>query len=156
MASRRKHLVHAQQDLTLQPNQCVVRVLAPKGGNVFEVAFASAQTTMVSLPSRFNKLLYVKRGGYLIVETSPEATGAVTGFVVAVLYDDDVKALRRQGDWCVLGCCAAPHKPLSGHQNSTTSRQTMVMCSAPHATCPLIAAAVMMSCSDSLHSIIHS
>ena len=99
MASRRKHLVHAQQDLTLQANQNIVRVLAPKGGNVFEVLFPTSETTMVSLPSRFNKLLYVKRGGYLIVETSPEATGAVTGFVVAVLYDDDVKTLRRQGDW---------------------------------------------------------
>lgn len=71
---------------------------------MFQVAFPSGDTTSVTLPARFNKLLYVKRGGYLIVETSEEAAAsgvAVTGFVVAVLYDDDVKGLKKSGEWYV-------------------------------------------------------
>lgn len=71
---------------------------------MFEVALPSGATTSVTLPSRFNKLFYVKRGGYLIVETSEEAaasSAAVTGFIVAVLYDDDVKELKKMGSWWV-------------------------------------------------------
>lgn len=55
------------------------------------------------MPARFNKKLWVRRGGYLIIEDSPEAGtdgDAVTGTIVAVLYDDHVKELKRlPGVW---------------------------------------------------------
>ena len=61
------------------------------------------------LPAKFNKKLWLLRGGFLIVDMSDSAAAGnagVTGTVVAVLYDAHVKQLRRMGPgvWCVC-CC---------------------------------------------------
>jgi hypothetical protein len=58
------------------------------------------------MPARFNRKLWVRRGGYLLIEPSEAAAQddgtRVTGTIAAVLYDDAVKALRRMpGVWCV-------------------------------------------------------
>jgi hypothetical protein len=79
------------------------------------------------MPNKFNKMLWVKRGGYVIVEGGMNASaadsqpqpgrplqgqlqgqgaaaagengGKVTGTIVAVLYADHIKQLKKQGVW---------------------------------------------------------
>jgi probable RNA-binding protein EIF1AD len=57
------------------------------------------------MPARFNRKLWVRRGGYLVIEACPEAAqdagSRVTGTICAVLYDDAIKALKRRhpGVW---------------------------------------------------------
>ena len=62
-------------------------------------------TACVLLPARFNKRLWIKRGGYLVVTAppAPDAAaggGRLAGEVVSVLYAADVARLRRmEGVW---------------------------------------------------------
>lgn len=54
------------------------------------------------LPQRFNKKLWIRRGGYLLIEEGQAVGGdnKVTGTINAVLYDDHIKELSRlPGVW---------------------------------------------------------
>jgi len=71
-----------------------------------QVEYPDSRTTLVLMPAKFNKMLWVRRGGYLIVEESQDAQAdsgsRVTGTIVAVLYDEHIKQLRKiPGVWCV-------------------------------------------------------
>ncbi len=47
------------------------------------------------LPAKFNKKLWVKRGGFLVVEHGDVDSGeCVTGIIVSVLYEADVRHLK--------------------------------------------------------------
>ena len=47
------------------------------------------------LPAKFNKKLWVKRGGFLVVEHGDvDAEESVTGIIVSVLYEADVRHLK--------------------------------------------------------------
>jgi hypothetical protein len=54
------------------------------------------------LPAKFNKKLWVKRGGFLIVALGDAGgTQSVKGTIVHVLYEDDVRRLKSMPDvWC--------------------------------------------------------
>jgi len=55
------------------------------------------------LPAKFNKKLWIKRGGYIIVEEGDvDVQDKVTATIVKVLYEQDVKALKKlSGVWYV-------------------------------------------------------
>ncbi len=65
--------------------------------------FPDGRSTLCLLPAKFHKKLWVKNGNYLIVEDAPEAAGEgsrVTGQILAVLFADHVKQLKRmEGVW---------------------------------------------------------
>jgi len=90
--------------------QRIAMSLGSRGGNTMEVQFANGSSTLCLLPSKFNKKLWIRKGGLVVVEeTVLEATDAkVTGSIVHVLYPDQIKALRRRGvDIPDFGCAAA-------------------------------------------------
>jgi probable RNA-binding protein EIF1AD len=56
------------------------------------------------MPAKFNRKMWVRKGGYLIIEPSPEAEqdagSKVTGTIVTVLYEEHVKQLKKMaGVW---------------------------------------------------------
>ncbi len=67
-----------------------------------QVKLATGEQTLCMLPAKFNKKLWVKRGGYLIVEHGGVDGGeSVTGTIVSVLYEADVRHLKSlPGVWC--------------------------------------------------------
>ncbi|KAG2440229.1 hypothetical protein HXX76_004341 [Chlamydomonas incerta] len=81
------------------PGQAIVRALGSRGSNVIEVEFPDGRQTLVLMPAKFNKKLWVKRGGFVMVEDSAqaEADTKVTGTIVSVLYDDQIKQLQKMG-----------------------------------------------------------
>ncbi|PNW84714.1 hypothetical protein CHLRE_03g155800v5 [Chlamydomonas reinhardtii] len=84
------------------PGQAIVRALGSRGSNVIEVEFPDGRQTLVLMPAKFNKKLWVKRGGFVMVEDSAQAEGdtKVTGTIVSVLYDDQIKQLQKmEGVW---------------------------------------------------------
>jgi translation initiation factor IF-1 len=94
-------------------NEQIVRVVALRGSNLFEVRQADGTMAVTMLPTRFRKLIWVKRGDYLIVSageggeitTSDGKKGAVTSIVESILYKDQIKSLRAKGLWCVSPRC---------------------------------------------------
>ncbi len=79
------------------------RSLDWSNSHALQVETADGRQTLSMLPQKFNKKLWVKRGGFVLVEEGgpeAEAAGKVTCSIVQVLYEDQVKALKRmQGAW---------------------------------------------------------
>ena len=111
----RKHLTDAVINDLPVPNfeqgERIAKVLASRGGNLLEIDVASAPphfhdrtgTTpqLALLPTKFRKLVWVKRGDYLIVtgdDQADEHEGCenikVRYMVKNILYKDQVKHLR--------------------------------------------------------------
>ncbi|GFH14399.1 RNA-binding EIF1AD [Haematococcus lacustris] len=69
---RRKHVMQGLGNELEAPTagQRVVRAVGSRGGNIVEVEFPNGGTTLCILPQKFNKTLYVKKGGYLLIEES--------------------------------------------------------------------------------------
>ena len=100
--SRKKHVESAYLYGDIEPPtdaQCIARARGTRGGNILEVEFENGETTLCMIPARFNKKLWIRRGGLVIVEqTVTEATDAkVTANVVAVLYPEHLKHFRKAG-----------------------------------------------------------
>jgi hypothetical protein len=101
------------------PNQEILGVFLFKGLNIGTCAYffhlkqivppsqvehPSGRTTLAIIPAKFNKKLWIKTGGYIIIEDCTEAveegSNKITGQVVRVLYEDSVKALMKMpGVW---------------------------------------------------------
>jgi probable RNA-binding protein EIF1AD len=65
-----------------------------------QVEFPDGHTTLCLLPAKFHKKLWIKKGNYLIIEDTADADARVTGQILAVLFADHVKQLKRmQGVW---------------------------------------------------------
>ncbi|KAG7389759.1 putative RNA-binding protein eif1ad [Phytophthora pseudosyringae] len=88
-------------------NELIVRVTALRGSNLFEVVDAHGAKAVTMLPTKFRKLIWVKRGDFLIVSEGDggEATtatgkkGAVTSIVEHILYKEQIKNLKRKELW---------------------------------------------------------
>lgn len=67
-----------------------------------QVKLPDGQQTLCVLPAKFNKKLWVKRGGYLIIDhAAADVQHSVSGTIAAVLYDKDIRHLRSMpGVWC--------------------------------------------------------
>jgi len=83
----------------------IVRVLAPRGGNLIEVETADGSRSLCRLPNRYRKVVWVKRGTLLIVDSCSEVYSTAAGeegkvkFVVnhVIFTDDQIKNLRSTG-----------------------------------------------------------
>ncbi|CAH0489990.1 unnamed protein product [Peronospora farinosa] len=90
-------------------NELIVRVTALRGTNLFEVVDAQGIQSVTMLPTKFRKLIWVKRGDFLIVgegdggeaTTATGKKGAVTSIVVHILYKDQIKNLKQKDLWPV-------------------------------------------------------
>ena len=72
---------------------------------ISQVEFPNKTASLVLLPARFNKKLWIRKGSYLIVEQATEQLDSkdkarISGTIEAVLYDHDLAALQKQGCWC--------------------------------------------------------
>ena len=90
-----------------EEGEVVARVRAPRGGNVLEVTCGDGSEGLAILPTRFRKLVWVKRGDYLIVSGATSdievgqdgSVGAVRYRVSHILYKDQVRHLKNAGLW---------------------------------------------------------
>ena len=90
----------------LGPSDSIAAIVKGAGSNLFELVFADGSHTLAMLPSKFRKLVWLKRGDYVIVsgadgttQTARGTAGAVTANVEHILYADAVRHLRAEGQW---------------------------------------------------------
>ena len=87
--------------------ELVARVEAPRGGNIIEVTCGDGSLGLALLPQKFRKLVWIKRGDWVIVsggsgkdiEVSEGREGAVRYIVQHVLYKEQVRYLKGRGLW---------------------------------------------------------
>jgi probable RNA-binding protein EIF1AD len=104
----RKHLTDAVlHDFPIpQQDECIAKVVATRGGNQFDVLVdGNSQPQLAILPSKFNKLIWVKRGDYCIVQTGEDSSeeettsGGVRYLITHILYKDQIKHLKSKKLW---------------------------------------------------------
>ncbi|XP_063293358.1 probable RNA-binding protein EIF1AD [Pelobates fuscus] len=99
-ATKRKHVVKEVLCDYVQPteNQRIVRVLGSPGNNLHEVQTSEGEKFLASMPTKFRKNIWIKRGDYLIVD--PIAEGEkVRAEIAFILYKDHQRLLQKEGFW---------------------------------------------------------
>jgi len=100
-ATKRKHVLMEvlQDDFSLPAeNQQIVKVLSSRGNNLHEVESADGSTFLASMPTKFRKNVWVKRGDFVLVEPIEEGD-KVKAEMVRVLTSDHMKYFKQDGVW---------------------------------------------------------
>ncbi|KAM7329737.1 hypothetical protein ACRRTK_011350 [Alexandromys fortis] len=99
-ATKRKHVVREVLGEHVVPSdqQQIVKVLRTPGNNLHEVETAEGQRFLVSMPSKFRKNIWIKRGDFLIVDPIEEGE-KVKAEISFVLCKNHVRALQKEGHW---------------------------------------------------------
>lgn len=104
-ATKKKHVVSdilVNEGLEPEKGQKVVRLVCGRGNNLHEVEElgSSDERFLVSMPSRFRKTVWVKRGDFLIVQPIEEGD-KVKAEITEILTRDRINFLKKQGLWPV-------------------------------------------------------
>ncbi|XP_014288905.2 probable RNA-binding protein EIF1AD [Halyomorpha halys] len=104
-STKKKHVVSdilVNEGLVPEDGQKVVRLLCGRGNNLHEVEELgeSGERFLVSMPSRYRKTVWVKRGDYLIVQPIEEGD-KVKAEITEILTRDRINFLKKQGIWPV-------------------------------------------------------
>jgi len=88
----------------LTPSQHVARVIKAEGNSLYACSLPDNKTVLVELASRFRNTIWIKRGGYVLVELAApgQQTGKVEGEIANVVREE--KEWRKQSYWCVDRC----------------------------------------------------
>jgi probable RNA-binding protein EIF1AD len=103
----RKHLTDAVLNDLPEPgkDELIAKVVNTRGGNQFDLLIANDATPKLAiLPTKFHKLVWVKRKDYVLVQTGTEddqndELGGVRYMISHILYKDQVKHLKMKGLW---------------------------------------------------------
>lgn len=104
MAPPRRKL-QATVEETLNPpdaltaDQTLARILGAKGKNLYEVETPASEKLLVELEAKFRSTIWLKRGGYVLVDSGSLATreNKIDGEIVNVVRDE--KAWRKAPYW---------------------------------------------------------
>jgi len=103
---KRNVLATAEETLTppasLSEGQSIARVVKAEGKNLYSVDLPSGKSILVELPSRFRSTIWLKRGGYVLVDTKAfdGRENKLEGEIVNVVRDE--KQWRKETYWSVF------------------------------------------------------
>lgn len=100
-ATKRKHvLLEVLQDDFSNPtaDQQIVKVLSSRGNNLHEIQAPDGSTFLVSMPTKFRRNVWIKRGDYVLVEPIKEGD-KVKAEIVRVLTPEHVRCFNKEGVW---------------------------------------------------------
>ncbi|GLH13253.1 DNA polymerase subunit gamma-1, mitochondrial [Gryllus bimaculatus] len=99
--TKRKHVEREVLEDTLQvptEQQKVVRVLAGRGNNLHEVEEPNGARYLASMPTKFRRHFWIKRGDFILVEPIPEGD-KVKAEIALILTHDHQRFYRANGCW---------------------------------------------------------
>ncbi|XP_017046221.1 probable RNA-binding protein EIF1AD [Drosophila ficusphila] len=100
--SRRKHLMKEmmEDDYALPTeNQQIAKVVSSRGNNLHEVESAKTEENfLVSMPNKFRKSMWVKRGDFLLIEPIEEGD-KVKAEICKILTPEHIKEFTKAGIW---------------------------------------------------------
>ncbi|XP_068596139.1 probable RNA-binding protein EIF1AD [Brachionichthys hirsutus] len=99
-ATKRKHVVKEGfgDFVTPTENQQIVKVIGSRGNNLHETMTAQGETFLVSMPTKFRKNIWIKRGNYVIVDPIEEGE-KVKAEISSILDKDHIQYLQKQQIW---------------------------------------------------------
>lgn len=112
--NKQKHVLYESKDGDFDPpgeNQQFAQILKSRGNNLHEVepaVFAKPdeededqnpeKTFLVSMPTKFRKNIWVKRGSFVIIEMIAEGQ-KVKGEIARILLPEHIKEFKKDGIW---------------------------------------------------------
>ncbi|XP_012288107.1 probable RNA-binding protein EIF1AD [Orussus abietinus] len=99
-ATKRKHVMkEVEEDMNVPTEtQTIVQILESRGNNLHEVTDFSGERYLVSMPTKFRKNIWIKRGDYVLVEPISEGD-KVKAEIVRILTRNHIKYYRSQNCW---------------------------------------------------------
>ncbi|XP_008325733.1 putative RNA-binding protein EIF1AD [Cynoglossus semilaevis] len=99
-ATKRKHVVKEVLGDFVTPteNQMIVKITGSRGNNLHETVTAEGEIFLVSMPTKFRKNIWIKRGDYVIVDPIEEGE-KVKAEISFILYKDHIHYLQKQQLW---------------------------------------------------------
>jgi len=79
-------------------HQTIVQIIKNAGNNLHEVKTATGDVYLASLPMKFRKTCYIKRGDFVMTEPIEEGN-KVKGEVVRILYEPHIKDIYINNMW---------------------------------------------------------
>jgi len=101
-ATKRKHVTRdVVQNFTLpQDDETIVQVVAGRGNNLHEVRSDTGETFLVSMPTKFRKNVWIKRGDFVVVKPIEEGD-KVKAEILTILYKEQIKYIKAENQWPV-------------------------------------------------------
>eukprot|EP00092_Neocalanus_flemingeri_P007332 GFUD01007918.1.p2 GENE.GFUD01007918.1~~GFUD01007918.1.p2 ORF type:complete len:166 (+),score=79.77 GFUD01007918.1:208-705(+) len=99
-ATKRKHVTReVEQDFSLpEGGQTVVKVVAGRGNNLHEVQDHVGNSFLVSMPNKFRKNVWIKRGDFVVVNPIEEGD-KVKAEICTILYKEQIKYIKAENLW---------------------------------------------------------
>ncbi|XP_061689986.1 probable RNA-binding protein EIF1AD [Syngnathoides biaculeatus] len=99
-ATKRKHVVKEILGDFVVPTekQQIVKVTGSRGNNLHETVTAQGEMFLVSMPTKFRKNIWIKRGDYVIVDPIEEGE-KVKAEICSILYKDHIVYLQKRDLW---------------------------------------------------------
>merc|ERR1711942_29000 len=99
-ATKRKHVTRdVLEDFTLpQEDEIIVKVVAGRGNNLHEVKDHQGESFLVSMPQKFRKNVWIKRGDFVVVKPIEEGD-KVKAEIVTILYKEQIKNIKSENLW---------------------------------------------------------
>jgi len=99
-ATKRKHVTRdVVQNFTLpQDDESIVQVVAGRGNNLHEVKSQTGETFLVSMPTKFRKNVWIKRGDFVVVKPIEEGD-KVKAEILTILYKEQIKYIKAENQW---------------------------------------------------------
>jgi len=98
--TKKKHVCREVLDEFVLPSegQTIVKVVAGRGNNLHEVTDDCGNAFLVSMPTKFRKNVWIKRGDFVIVDPIEEGD-KVKAEIVTILYRDQIRYIKRENQW---------------------------------------------------------
>lgn len=114
-ATKRKHVTREViEDFRLPgEDEKIVKVKGGRGNNLHEVEDQDANVFLVSMPTKFRKNVWIKRGDFVLTSNISEGD-KVKGEITTILYKEQIKYLRAQGVWPAVFDVSPPTAELDG------------------------------------------
>lgn len=111
MGRSKRNILAAAEESTTPPDelshyQTVARVGKPEGNNLYTCILPNTKTVVVELAQRFRNTIWIKRGGFVLVDLTPREeeenhnNKKVQGDIVNVVRDE--KEWRKMPYWYVF------------------------------------------------------
>merc|ERR1712109_49316 len=99
-STKKKHVMAEVLDEFELPKETesIVRIVGGKGNNLHMVEDSSSEQFLVSMPRKFRRSVWVKRGDFVVLQPIEEGD-KVKAEIVRVLYKEQIKYIKEEGMW---------------------------------------------------------
>lgn len=100
VTTKKKHVERELfEDFSLpEVHQSIVRVVRPRGNNLHQVSTPDGEEYIASMPPKYRKHVWIKRGDYVVTEAIPEGN-KVRAEIVRILMKDHIRYIMQNNKW---------------------------------------------------------